>query len=251
MLQTRPHSLSQSLPQQSQTYLKSHRWLNLVFGLLFLTVCTGCTSSGWNGWASSPALEFRISQVEAANRLGVYTVAGQTTLPNKTQITVSAVRYPQNFPASKSADAQPLGYTILDRQFAQVNQGTWKTSLNLRQSAENQVQAGQPQKGLESQTQAMPNSNVIFLATLDPTQQPSRLQDQLDRLDPTQQLALSRFTPDGELYLQASQALTVPLPSVPVVASPAPSLTEVVPDDSPGADWTQTSLPLSPDNFLR
>ncbi|MBW4661628.1 MAG: hypothetical protein KME15_23410 [Drouetiella hepatica Uher 2000/2452] len=222
------------------------RWL--LISTLLLLGCSGCASlSGSLSQSLTPALEFRMNPVQSGDRPGLYTVSGQTTLPNKTQVTVSAVRY-----LPKVATDQSPSYTLLDRQFAQVSQGAWKTDLDLWQTANGKREVWQSSlQGFGVQS----NPEVVFLATVDPLQQSTNLQNQLDRLDDSRQLDLVRFTSDGEQYLQVSQALEISPPNgtVPAVTTDrTPQVVPVLQTNSSSVDeWKQLPLPLSPDEFLR
>lgn len=221
------------------------RWL--LISTLLLLGCSGCASlSGSLSQSLTPALEFRMNPVQSGDRPGLYTISGQTTLPDKTQITVSAVRYLQKV----AADQLP-SYTLLDRQFAQVSQGAWKTDLELWQTANGKQEAWQSSLkdfGVQS------NPEVVFSATVDPLQRSTNLQSQLDRLDDSRQLDLVRFTSDGEQYLQISQTLKISPPNVtaPAVATDRPpQVVPVLRSTSSASEWKQLPLPLSPDEFLR
>jgi hypothetical protein len=227
------------------------RWL--LISTLLLVGCSGCASlSGLSSKLSqnwSPALEFRMNPVQSGDRAGLYTVSGQTTLPNKTQVTVSAIRQLQD---AATVDGLP-SYALLDRQFAQVSQGGWKADLNIWQTAPNGKLQESWQSSLKDfSVKSLPE--VIFLATIDPPQQPANLQSQLNRLDVSEQLGLVRFTPDGEQYLQISQTLKVAPPIwTPTTAKASDRVPRAVPvvRSNPSTDWQQIPLPLSPDEFLR
>lgn len=229
------------------TTLLSHwRRLALVW-LLVLITCTGCLGAIDFGEAAPVKLSIR--QVQATGRPGVYTVAGNTTLPEQTQITVAALRDFQ------TAAAHPV-YAILDRQFAKVQQGRWQASLNLWQVAPD----GQFQEGwqLSDLSSADPATTVTFLATLDPANQPPGLKERIEAQDEASQVNLVRFTTDGELYLEDSEQVNVPLPSgrttPPAVASPLAPRTSGRPVEASGdrnQDWSQTSAPLRPNQLLR
>ncbi len=234
----------------SSQKLNIHHWL--LISTLLLLGCSGCTSlSGRLSQSLTPALEFRMNPVQSGDRSGLYTVSGQTTLPDKTQITVAAIRYLRSA-ADRSAADQPPNYTLLDRQFAQVSQGAWKADLNIWKTANGRQEAWQlPLRDLN--IQSMPE--VVFLATVDPIEQSAKLQNQLDRLDASQQLDLVRFTSDGEQYLQISQTLDIAPPkwNAPVVSSDRTPQEVPVLRSKPSSvsDWKPMPLPISPDEFLR
>ncbi|NJR61902.1 MAG: hypothetical protein HC769_25570 [Cyanobacteria bacterium CRU_2_1] len=219
--------------------------------------------SGFSAF-SPPVIELAIRQVEATGRPGVYAVAGNTTLPDQTRLTVSAVRYLQySQQAALTAIAEP-DYSILDRQFAEVREGNWQANLNLWQIASdgNYQEAWQ----LDQRNTAIrfnPQPTVTFMATLDPASQPGNFRAQVERQDESTQIALTRFTTDGELYLETSQVLTVSLPSgntsppsTTLSSSPRRSSSSQVnvsqsPEGDSGKTWSQTNTPLTPDQLFR
>lgn len=250
--------LKPSSPMESSSKFGTQRWLKLLLGVLLVIGCTSCSAipEGLVERWITPALEFKIQKIEVSDRPGAYTVMGETTLPDKTQITVSAIRY---FPAKikLSTDrSSRQDYIILDRQSSQVRQNKWEARLNLWQTAsdgqfQEMWQSAQAGLGI----QAEPDPEVVFLASVDPSQKLNRLQAQLDRLDTSRQLALSRFTSDGELYLQTSQSLTLTPPAAPGAAiaksKPQERVAKVTQLESNASDRSKNSLLLSPSEFLR
>ncbi|MBD3881705.1 hypothetical protein IFO70_08055 [Phormidium tenue FACHB-886] len=240
----------------------------LLLGLLLpgLLLLSGCTT-WFNSFTDSTdvPLEFRISEVEAASRPGLFTVAGETSLPDKTRITVAAFRSLSQTGASGTASAERAAaqttpnYAILDRRIAEVQQGTWKIDLNLWKIAPNgdfreiwQID----QSALEVRFQPQPE--VTFLATLEPANQPADLQPQLSQLSESARATLAQYTPEGEPYLQASQTIAVALPTgktTPPAAPAQPTASrpvKVTPaSEQTGNSWKQTSAPIAPDAFLR
>jgi hypothetical protein len=113
-----------------------------------------------------------------------------------------------------------------------------------------------------------PAPDVVFLATFEPANQPAAISQKLQEQGLQLEGNLARFTTDGQRYLQASQSLSVALPtgkttpptitaadinggwgdrsgSTPEKSSPA--------DIKPAANsnTSQTTAPLSPDQLLR
>lgn len=247
------------------------KYVGLAGALLLLIFCTGCSQvttllrSG--SQASTP--ELTVNQVEPANRPGVYDVTGSTNLPEKTKITVSAVRYLQANPQQLLDSTTEPVYSILARQPVEVNQGKWQASLNLWQVAsDGKYQEAWQLHQSDLQEDLNPALIVTFLATVDPVNRPDTLQDWLDsQQDKNFRSELVRFTPDGEWYLQASQTVPIDLP-VGSTTPPTVSAEEVIagsgdrssiaPEnpssegaDLPPATIDQTDAPLSPEEFLR
>ena len=238
----------------------------LLLGLLLpgLLLLTGCTPwlDAFNRSTSTP-LEFRIGQVEATDRPGLYTVIGETTLPQKTRITVTALRSLAQTEAQPGSltPAQVLSnYAILDRQIAEVRQGKWQVELNLWQVAANgefqeSWQLNQSKLGVHFR----PQPEVTFSAMLEPAHQPAELQPRLEKLGNSPRASLVQYTPEGERYLQASQTLAIALPTgktTPPTAPEQPKPTSQAIKATPateqeGKPWKQTSMPIAPEAFLR
>lgn len=163
------------------------------------------------GVSRSNTPEVQLSmQVEASGRSGTYTITGNTTLPDQSWLTISAIRYLRS---SNQVDSSltDLPYSILARQRVEVAQGKWQTTLNLWQVAPD----GRYQEAWQLNTSELgvalqPNATVTFVATLEPVGQPASLMKVLE----SQQIEgnLTRFTADGQPYLQVSQTLPIELP---------------------------------------
>lgn len=204
---------------QKIQYLSSRKQWAIAF--LLLVLCSSCFSP------KVPEVSLNFS-VESANRPGTYTVTGTTNLPDRSQITVSAIRY--LFPT----EGQRLGpdpnttYSILDRQIAEVVQSNWQATLNLEQIAsDGRVQEAWQLTQAQTELSLTPSPEVSFLATFDPLNQRSLASDPDDtrtvaRFAQSSQLqgntqelrgSLVRFTNEGQPYVQASQTLAIPLPT--------------------------------------
>jgi hypothetical protein len=250
--------LVQSVIRSNQ--LKLQRSLVMVGFIALLLTSGGCKTVAWlNPTLGARPIDLTIEQVEPENS-GSYTVSGNTTLPDKTQITVSAFRYFEDRTQTVGSTSE-RNYAILDRQIAEVSQGSWETRLNLWQSsASGQFQEAWQVK-FDPEQRIEPEATVTFLATLEPTNQPASLKKQVEALDSAQQVAITRFTTDGELYLQAEKTLSVPPPQgrssavLKVVNSAQTDKPQVAKSSSNAAEAQQVQqqidLPLSPDAFIR
>jgi len=237
-----------------------YAYSKLAAMLLILALCISCSP------AKPPNTALTIS-VQPASSPGLYTVTGTTNLPNKSQITVAAIRYLR--PKSQeffSSDPQET-YAILARQIINVSQGKWQADLNLWQIATNgrlqeAWQVNQSQTGLLLN----PANEVSFVATFDPTGQflnPEQQQVQFQDLKGS----LVRFTNEGLPYVQAIQNLKIALP---VGRRPPP----IMKDEDLNGGWgkryeikperpvannmrpqpiktNQSNAPLSPSEFVR
>lgn len=158
-------------------------------------------------------------RVEPSKREGFYTVTGTTNLPDESPIAVAAIRHlrpPDELPPSPSS--KPT-YSILAYQDVKVSQGKWQATLNLWKVApdgrfQEAWQLEQSQLGLKFD----PDKDVTFLATLAPTDPLWAVEQRLEKQGIKLVTTLIRNTVDGERYVQASEALSVPLPT----ASTAP-----------------------------
>lgn len=199
---------------------------------------------------------------------GTYTVSGTTSLPSKTKITVSAVRYLVAGASPETDSETDIPYAILDRQVAQVERGNWQAELNLWQIApDGKFQEAWQLSQQDANVLFNPDANVTFLATFDPVNQPENFKAEVEKLDTSLQAALARFTPDGELYIQASRTMAIALPTGQTTPPAASRLTEVVrrskrtsaasraanqaDNASASSSWRKTTAPLTPNEMLR
>ena len=157
--------------------------------------------------------EFKI-QVTPSGRFGAYTVTGKTNLPDKSRITVAAIRLlkPDNLRIKNLTPDQT--YSILAYQDVKVDKGVWQTTLNLWKVAPNGQfkeawQLEQSQLGISMAYEP----NVTFLATVAPTDSLSELEAQLEKQGVKLVSNLVRNTVEGERYIQASQVLAIALPT--------------------------------------
>jgi hypothetical protein len=148
---------------------------------------------------------------------GVYAIAGKTNLPEKTQITVAAIRY--LYPttsAAKNFNPNPT-YAVLAYQPTEVNKGTWQTTLNLWETgADGRFQESWQLDQKKLNWTVAPADEVVFLATLAPVDRSDQL-EQLESQLAKKNIQLSRKlvygTADGQQYLQVSQTMAIALPT--------------------------------------
>lgn len=197
--------------------------LNLRRGLvgfvLLLILTTGCSQIPFTT-PKFPVLlpnlltdaNFQI-RVTPSSRQGVYTVVGSTNLPDKSRITVAAIRYLRPSKLLSTSLPNPT-YSILAYQDVEVKDGKWQVSLNLWKVAPNGQfqeawQLDQAKLGLSLN----PEPDVTFLATLASANSISELEPQLQKQGIKLVSNLVRNTADGEQYVQASQVLSIALPT--------------------------------------
>ncbi len=209
-------------------------------------------------------------QVQPGGRSGVYAATGKTNLPDQSRLIVMAIRPLRSGSQLNQAETKvgESNYAILDRRAVEVKQGQWQTNLNLWQVAPNgQFQESWQLNQAKLGTNFIPSSEVTFVATFDPANQSLAIEPQIN-----QALELEgpivRFTNDGERYLQASEIVSLSLPTgkttPPAVAAtdlnhgwgdrsgPAPDLTaDKQRSPVPQSKLAQTDAPLTADQMLR
>jgi hypothetical protein len=164
----------------------------------------------------------RVTPVDA----GVYAIAGETRLPENTQITVAAVRYlavdelptdslPANSLLVNATQFNPTPtYSILAYQPAKVTKGKWQTQLDLWQVAKD----GKYQESWQLEQSRLgvsfkPSEKVMFLATLPPADDLSALEQRLARQGMRLAIGTVRSTSEGQRYAQVNQSLAIALPT--------------------------------------
>ena len=236
--------------------------------LMLLVVTSGCVQKTQN----EAQLEIKNLQPRESN--GVYTVVGNTNLPESSRITVTAIRYlhsPEELGGGSLNTEANINRSILDRKTVEVKQSKWQAELNLWQVAPN----GNFQEVWQANQASMkliPDSDVTFIATFDPASQWERSQKpKVEEPDPPESRQIEgkllRFTNEGEKYVQTSQILSVSLPGGKTIP-PRPQAEDVnggwgnryqirpEPLTSgatvlPAVKFRQTNAPLSPSEFLR
>jgi hypothetical protein len=238
-----------------------------VTSLMLLAVTSGCVQK------AQDEVQLEIKNLEPRQSNGVYTVVGNTNLPESSRITVTAIRYlhsPEELGGGPLNTEANINRSILDRKTVEVKQSKWQAELNLWQVAPNgnfqEVwQANEPSMKL------IPDSDVTFMATFDPESQWQRSQKSKgeERNPEPRQIEgkLLRFTNEGKKYVQTSQILSISLPGGKTIP-PRPQAEDVnggwgnryqirpEPLTSgvtvlPAVKFRQTNAPLSPSEFLR
>lgn len=264
---TMPQTLSQTTHQTTYLIFKRLVLLGLISVMAVGSLSCSSAPTNLRGLANpGTPLNLSIRQVQDEGG-GTYTVAGTTSLPSKTKITVSAVRYLVEGASPEANSETDIPYAILDRQIAQVEQGNWQAELNLWQIApDGKFQEAWQLSQQDANVLFNPDANVTFLATFDPVNQPENFKAEVEKLDTSLQAALARFTPDGELYIQASRTMAIALPTGQTTppqtsrladsvrrskrTSAASQTTQTNVTQEP-TSWRKTTAPLKPDEMLR
>ncbi len=263
---TMSRTLSDTTCQTTNLILKRLVLLGLISVMAVGSLSCSSAPANLRGLTnSSTPLNLSIREIQDKGG-GTYTVSGTTSLPSKTKITVSAVRYLVEGANPETNSETDIPYAILDRQIAEVGQGNWQAELNLWQIApDGKFQEAWQLSQQDANVIFNPDANVTFLATFDPVNQPENFKAEVEKLDTSLQAALARFTPDGELYLQASRMMAIALPTgqtTPPQTSrladgvrrskrTAASRTSQANATQESTSWRKTTAPLKPDEMLR
>ena len=154
-----------------------------------------------------------IWQVMTLSQPGAYRLSGNTDLPDKTQITIIALRYLYPVAAAMQQFNSRPTYSILDYQSASVEQGNWQTQINLWQVApDGKFQETWQLDQQRLATRFNPTKQVVFLVTLAPIDRIAAVQQQLAAKG--QMLSQQSIrSADGETYAEFHQTVAVPLPT--------------------------------------
>jgi hypothetical protein len=217
-------------------------WLGIA---LVLLLGTGCSRLLQSQPLQDINLEFTVEQ----QLPGVYALAGNTNLPEKSQVIVTAIRY--LYPASQASqnfNPNPT-YTVLAYQPAEVNGGRWQTKLNLWETAlDGRFQEAWQLDKAKLKLDLKPSEDVVFLTTLAPVDGSDQLQ-QLENQLAKQKIQLSRKlvhgTADGQQYIQVSQTVAIALPTG---GTTAPAIR---PEEINGGWGNRFLMPLEPQNPIK
>lgn len=218
----------------------------------FLGSVAGCNAPISTGDWFAPTALFGASakpvnltlQVAPAQQPGEYDLTGQADLPDRTEMTVIAVRYLfANDPGSRQLNPAPT-YAILDYQSAAIAQGKWQARLNLWQVApDRRFQESWQLAEARLISQIKPDSTILFLATLAPLDQIDKLETLLQQRGQKLAQGILRGTSQGERYAQIHQALTLPLPTGRSAIAPSPR-----PEDDNDGWGKRYIIPKEPPN---
>jgi hypothetical protein len=249
--------------QNSHFQAISLRWRYSIFISSFTLLSFGCTT------APAPRATLDI-QVQPGGRSGLYAASGTTNLPDQSRLIVMAIRPLRSASQLNQAENKDgeSNYAILDRRAVEVKQGQWQTNLNLWQVAPNgQFQESWQLNQAKLGTNFTPSSEVTFVATFDPVNQSPAIEPQINQALEIESPVV-RFTNDGERYLQASETVSLSLPTGKTTppaltatdlnhgwgdrSGPAPDLTADK-QRSPVSQskLSQTDAPLTADQMLR
>ncbi len=156
-------------------------------------------------------------QVTPAREPGIYTISGSSNFPKQSEIRVAAVRYLRPTQSSVLTLQPKPTYSILAYQTATISDGKWQAELNLWQVAKDgRFQEAWQLHQPELKLAVVPNSDVVFLATLAPGSQADQVQNlelQLKKAGKQLSDSLVNNTADGQRYIRVDHRLDVALPT--------------------------------------
>jgi hypothetical protein len=210
--------------------------LIVLLGLLL----TGCQSMP-SLLPNRQPLTLTIDQITPDGTPGQYALHGQTTLPEGTELIVTAVRplISSTPEVILSEDAIP---STLARTTVSVTQdGRWQTQLQLWQiSPEGHYQENWQGQDPTAALGLSPGQDVMFAATLSPSALARTQQKNLQDLRRLGNHPIFNVTPAGEPYLETQKTLTVPLPNS--------NLTATVPPPNPDSSlWVDRGTQNGPE----
>ncbi|NJL87271.1 MAG: hypothetical protein HC886_16915 [Leptolyngbyaceae cyanobacterium SM1_1_3] len=187
-----------------------------TFFVLLLLVSSGCSfiQDSWSSYASrNVAVNLSIDEIEMVGQSGGFDLKGTASLPDKTRLSIAAVRTLKEISSPDISENGP-SYTILDRQFAVVEEGQWQADLSLRQldGEGNSFESWQLNADL-FQEDLTPSPTVLFMATLEPTSFSTDVEDFLTKAVINNGDSQLSYTSSGRPYLQVSQSMAIPMPS--------------------------------------
>lgn len=227
--------------------------LLIVVVLLMNVGCSSVANLRANLSDRDAAINFTIDDIQATEQPGNVNLQGSASLPDETELAVSAVRLLSDTAPVDTPQNRP-SYAILDRQFATVESGKWQAELALWQLTAN----GSPFESWQVSTNLVdedltPDSNVMFIVTLEPTSFTLAIEETLAGADINSGNSRVSYTPSGEPYLQISQVMSVQTPSrSPQSAQAIPTKTdEFWRERSPNSLDTRSSDEIAPLPFAQ
>jgi hypothetical protein len=184
---------------------------HIIGSSFLLLLSAGCTDFRFPNQLSDAAIDLT---VKAAPEKGNFEISGVASLPEKTKITVAALRYLQPEIVTNQSVKSGLTFSVLAYDEVEVANGQWQTQLNLWEVApdgrfQEAWQIIQPKLNLA----LMPLPDVVFVATLAPVERLVDLEQQLaqrGRRLPSDSLSI---TVDGEKYLRVEEVMAIALPN--------------------------------------
>lgn len=191
-----------------------------IFLALLLVAGSGCSRlpEAWDNFFTrdDTAIDFDIGNVQVVGQTGTIRLEGVASLPDDTQLAVSAIR---NLADDSSLDgfSEHSRYAILDRQFATVSSGQWQAEMVLWQPDANNslFESWQFNAALAQETLA-PSPTVVLIVALEPASFSDDIEGILANATINDGNSQLSYTVDGEPYLQVRQPIAVTVPAGPV-----------------------------------
>ncbi|MEO0405958.1 MAG: hypothetical protein AAF289_01275 [Cyanobacteria bacterium P01_A01_bin.135] len=155
----------------------------------------------------SQSVTLSIRNIEPQGQTGTYLVSGDATGLNGATVAVTAMRQLSN--------RQAPNYSLLDRQYAEIEDGRWTTELQIWQSdrALSSLESWQIERAAFNLS-FNPDPKVTFMVSLEPTEALKWPDATLEtREGSSDSAAVIQYTPDSEKYLVAESIMTIPVPA--------------------------------------
>lgn len=173
------------------------------------------------------SITFSIDDVNAVGQGQNLSVGGEASLPDGVQLAVSAIRLFQN-PAQDSGNftSNRLGeeavYTILDRQFASVENNRWQANLSVQQKDTNNTlyESWQSNKAL-TQNSLEPSTRLVLVLALEPNNFSEDIQTTLLNAPINDGTTKLSYTSEGTAYLKTERVISMPVPDRSAEVSPS------------------------------
>jgi hypothetical protein len=184
-------------PKLFQRFPGNHWLPPTVLALLLMAV--SCQS------AQSPKTELSL-QVQGVGSTGTYKVSGRTNLPDRSKITIQAVRTLQVVKNQSNLTNTEPTFAVLAQSQTTVKDGQWNVELKLRQILPD-GQSLEPWQLNDAQLGLKPEPKVQFSAVTEPG-------DRNFEIDPSGRNRLSvRFASNGRSFLQVEEAIALEPPA--------------------------------------
>ncbi len=184
-------------------------------------------------------------RVTLSDRPGQYAIVGRADLPDRTPLTVIALRYLHPGQANQEVNPHPT-YSILAYNPTEVMKGQWQTNLNLWQVGPD----GRYQEAWQLEQRHLdlalnPDAEVIFLTTLAPVSALPKVEQTLGNQGRQLPQRSLYTTGEGERFAQVNQSIEVALPT----GSTTPAIPSL---DDRNDGWGERYLiPKEPQNPTR
>ena len=228
-----------------------------------IVIFLGVLAGSLNGCADTKKFTPEMTmQVAPDGAPGIYTVNGQTNLPQPEVekrkvpivITVQAIRLLTPKAGSKTlTNTQPI-HAVIARQRIETIDGKWTAKLNLLNPKANggavevwQINAGDLPADLE------PAENVTFLAATESIDRTLNFSTDVNKTTPDGRKPVLQSAKDGSLFLQSELSQAISPPAMPKMAATVPGTVVKVQTQSLSekSSTKQNGAPVLPREMMR